>query len=492
MRWPGDGGQTKLVTVRKLAIAVCLGLLCLPSCATRGYRVNGVEIHQGTTRRALEPETLARRSAAAVGIVTTDVGRGMAFVVDPRGYLISNRHVIEDADHIEDISFPALDPPLHFSSVHVVYIDPVNDLALLKVDTKRALPHLPLATGQMTPAEDYVKDADQILVLSRRAGLEQTSDADGLIAHVGQVNDLDVHNPAVGPGPYLGVTTDVQRGQSGGPVVDSFGRAVGVVTWTWKDQPGGFAIPIGQASRMLADRPNLDSDEQHRGRIEARAREFLEAMNGGDFDQARRISSPSHAREVRGHTVFLLLDSVPQELVRAYVEALEELVRTSTESGGDPFEDLRSVIGEAGAKEIGSILGVQRQLSPQQVMTFFFEFGQAYIAARVFGQIGVEDSAEAAVQRLRSLDAARSFALAEVVERFGGRGVRIERIDLLPGAYSPRAVVTVRLDPESVGVQSEIGAQPELPTGADRMVLQMRLEWGDWYVAEVQSRVAAG
>jgi hypothetical protein len=425
-------------------------------------------------------------------VLTTDVGRGMAFVVDPRGYLISNRHVIEDADHIEELSFPALDPPLRFSSVRVVYIDPVNDLALLKVESKRALPYLPLATDQMTPAQDYVNDADRIMVLSRRGEELRGADATGLIAHVGRVDELSVYNPAVGPGPYLGVTPDVHRGQSGGPVVDSFGRAVGVVTWTWKDQPGGFAIPIGQASRMLAERPNLDSDDEHRGRIETRAVEFLEAMRGGEFDRARRISSPSHARQVRGHTVDLLLDSVPKELVVAYVEALEELVTTSADSGRDPFEDLRSVIGEAGAKEIGSILGVQRQLSPQQVMTFFFEFGQAYIAARVFGEIGVEASADVAVQRLHSLDAARSFALADVIERFGGRGMRVERIDLLPGAYSPRAVVTVRLDPNAVGVQSEIAGATLAAVSSDRLVLQMRLEWGDWYVAEVQTRVATG
>jgi hypothetical protein len=79
-----------------------------------------------------------------------------------------------------------------------------------------------------------------------------------------------------------------------------------------------------------------------------------------------------------------------------------------------------------------------------------------------------------AIRRLHSLDAARSFALAETVERFAGRALEIERIDVSPGEYGPRAVVAVRV------------AGPEL--APQRFSLQMRLEWGDWYVAEVLDR----
>jgi S1-C subfamily serine protease len=458
-----------------LALVACSGL-SLGGCATRGYDVNGVEIREGSARHSLEPDALARRSAAAVGVVTTDIGRGMAFVIDSRGYLVSNRHVIEDADHIEEIVFPALDPPLRFTNVRVVYIDGVRDLALLEVESDRPLPVMPLASRTGRPTDAYISPTDRVMLLSRRAEVPEDalSKTTGLVAHLGEVEDLEVYNPAVGPGPYVAVSPTVRQGQSGGPVVDRYGRAVGVVTWTWKDRPGGFAIPIAHATSMLEERPRLESTAQHRVRVEARAMAFLAAMGDGEFEDARRITSPSHARDVREQTVALLLEGVPPELVQAYVEALEELVLASAQAGSDPFEELRSVIVRAGSKEMAEALGVERKLTPEQVMTFFMEFGQAYISARVFGELEVEGSAEAAIRRLRSLDAARSFALAETVERFGGRALEIERIDVTPGQYAPRAVVTVR----------PAGATDDAP----RFALQMRLEWGDWYVAQVLDR----
>lgn len=455
-----------------LALVACAGLGA-GGCATRGYEVNGVEIREGSSRRSLEPDALARKSAAAVGIVRTDIGRGMAFVIDARGYLVSNRHVIEDADHIEEIVFPALDPPLVFNNVRVVYIDGARDLALLHVDSDRPLPVMPLAARGERPTDAYVAATDRVMLLSRRAAVpdDAFSETTGLVAHLGEVEDLEVYNPAVGPGPYMAVSSTVRQGQSGGPVVDRYGRAVGVVTWTWKDRPGGFAIPISYATSMLAERPRLSSADEHRARVEARARDFLSAMGGREFEDARRITSPSHARDVREHTVSLLLEGVPPELVRAYVEALEELVMASAQSGSDPFDELRSVILRAGSEDMAEVLGVERELSPEQVMTFFMEFGQAYISGRVFGELEVDGAAEAAIRRLRSLDAARSFALAETVERFGGRELEIERVDVIPGQYAPQAVVTVR--PAGAG------------EGAPRFSLQMRLEWGDWYVAQV-------
>jgi hypothetical protein len=444
-------------------------------CAGRGHTVKGVEIVEGSARRSLDPDALARRSAGAVGVVTTDIGRGMAFVIDPRGYLISNRHVIEDADHIEDIVFPALDPPLRFVGVEVVYIDPRQDLALLRVDTRRPLPWLPLATDRDRPPTAYLADADRVLVLARRPPSRGLGDAAGLVAHVGHIDELAVENPAVGPGPYLGLSPDVRRGQSGGPVIDRFGRAVGVVTWMWKDRPGGFAIPIGHAARMLAERPVLASLADHETRAAERAAEFLAAIRGDEFEVARRITSPSHARRVRQQTVDLLLDQVPRELVAAYVDALEELLQTARARNEDPFADLRAVIGATGGNDLRELVGAR--LSRTQVMAFFYEFGQAYLAARTFGELDGEASAQAAVERLHSLDAARSFALAESLERLARPGLAVERVDVLSGAYAPRALVRLRDAPGA----SIAGAE------RDGVVLQMRWEWGDWYVADVQT-----
>jgi hypothetical protein len=63
-----------------------------------------------------------------------------------------------------------------------------------------------------------------------------------------------------------------------------------------------------------------------------------------------------------------------------------------------------------------------------------------------------------------------------------GDDIRLEKIELIPGAYAPQAVVHLRVAADK-------------PTAAPRppdLILQLRLEWGDWYVAELQTVGLAG
>ena len=125
-------------------IVPALGLaLLMAGCAGRVRDYGGVEVEQGLLRRPLDGAAVTKRSAAAIAIVETDVGRGMGFVIDPSGYLITNRHVLEDADHVERVIFPAMDPPLSVATVYVAYVDPLRDLALLN----RAVTGEPVADG---------------------------------------------------------------------------------------------------------------------------------------------------------------------------------------------------------------------------------------------------------------------------------------------------------------------------------------------------------
>jgi len=68
--------------------------------------------------------------------------------------------------------------------------------------------------------------------------------------------------------------------------------------------------------------------------------------------------------------------------------------------------------------------------------------------------------------RLRTLDAARTFAFASLTDRLGEGPAEITKVDVVPGVYAPQAVITLKT-PERRG----------------RLVMQMRMEWGDWYIA---------
>ncbi|NVB41385.1 trypsin-like peptidase domain-containing protein [Pseudenhygromyxa sp. WMMC2535] len=434
--------------------------------------LGGVHVVEGARGRAFDPAKVAERSAGAVGVVVTNEGRGLGFVVDPHGYMITNRHVIEDADHVEMVSFPGLDSAPEYTSVDVVYIDPVRDLALLHIRSDEPLPHIELATGQRVPVSDYVAERDDVVLLERQVDPAEAAELDedpGLLAHLGRVERLEVYNPSMGPGPYLGVTAQVERGQSGGPVLDRWGRAVGVVTWTWRGQKGGFAIPISEAARMLEERPRLDSDVNQRARAEDRVRSYLAALGTGSDEELRRLTSPSLAREVRGRTVEVLLErSTEHSILQGFLAAIDELVRDAAGERVDPFPKFERMVAHTGSREFMRELGVEGTMSEDAVETFFFAVGSSYLAARWFGELERYDALMVAYQRVHSLDVARSMVLVDTIESLAGVRAEVEDVELIPGLYAPQAVAAV-----------DIG-------GGRKVAVQMRLEWGDWYVSEVQ------
>lgn len=460
----------------------------LGGCAGRQASTGGIDLRQGPASRELEALAVAQKGAAAVAVVSTDVGRGLAFVVDPRGYMLTNRHVVEDADYIDNVTFPAQKPARQFASARIIYIDPVRDLALIKVDADEPLPYLSLGTARPRPIEDYLHFQDKVVLLTRVAqddsdgtgGGKTDRTQPGFIARTGKVQELEVYNKGVGAGAFFGLTHDVKKGMSGGPVLDRYGRAVGVVSWTWKHRVGGYAIPISEAAQMLAERPVMDSARQQASRAEARARGFVTAVHGGQLEHARRMLSPTYARKIRSYTMRTIAEQLPGEgklPVQQFVAALEDIVE-SQEAGSDslPFARVQDVVLRTGTPTFMAALGVDGLLSKEQVISFFFEFAQAYVSARHFGDISADAAMDVALNRLQTIDAARTFAFAEVAQRIGtGDTIEIEKVELVPGAYAPQAVVRLKV------------AHKADKASAQTFVMQLRLEWGDWYVAELQS-----
>ena len=290
-----------------------------------------------------------------------------------------------------------------------------------------------------------------------------------LLAHTGLVERLEVYNPSVGPGPFLGVSAQIEQGQSGGPVIDRWGRAVGVVTWTWRDQKGGFAIPIAEAARMLAERPKLDTDVEQHDRAEARAKSYLAALGAESSEELRRLTSPSRAREVRDATIDVLLDKVIEgTMLRSFVTSIEELLASAASGHTDPFPMFEHMIEGMISDATMRKLGVQGAMSKDAVAAFFYEIGAAYMAARWFGEVDQYEALMVAVQRVHSLDTARNITLLEVVDALSGVRATIETVELSPSFHTTQATATV-----------------DIGQGKTASV-KMRLEWGDWYVVGVE------
>ena len=452
-----------------------------------------MSVSRGPVKGTISQRELLAQSARSVAVVETDVGRGMGFVIDADGYIITNRHVVEDAEHVTRVWFPAQDPPVEYQAVRIVYADPARDLALLHVDSAEPLPSLPLATSQVAPIRRYVHEKDPIVLFKHRSPGEAPPvlGTDEIVAHNGAVSSLAVYNPAAGPGAFVGVTIKVQRGQSGGPVLDRHGRAVGVVTWTWKDRVGGYAIPISEAMRMLQERPDLDTHAEHEVRAKARTRQFLSALGRGDVENVRRLTSPSHARAVRAAAMEQIMAGLDREgmpVLHGFFAAVETLIEVDE---AERFDRLREVVARTGTPQFRDALGLDPSTQSSQVMSFFLELGQAYLVARLHGGQSPEEAFETALMRLQTIDAARTFALARFLEELGGSQIEIEDVQVLPGTYTPRAIVTLKRRPSArtklmqrYGVQFEPG-KPKATTDLEQLTLHMKLEWGDWYVAHV-------
>jgi serine protease Do len=163
---------------------------------------------------------------------------GSGFIVDPSGLIVTNNHVIANAEQIA----------VTFSDnttlqAHVVGRDPVSDLALLKVDAKTPLPAA--QWGNSTKA----RVGDWVLAIGNPFGLGGTVTS-GIISATAR----DIH-----AGPYddfLQTDASINRGNSGGPMFNLKGEVIGINTAIYS--PSGGSIGIGFAVPSALARPIID------------------------------------------------------------------------------------------------------------------------------------------------------------------------------------------------------------------------------------------
>lgn len=460
--------------------ALLLGF-ALAGCATQSQTTDGITLERGGP--SLGPsQDLVANSARAIGKVQTTAGEGLGFVIDPAGVILTNRHVIEDGEHILSFELPDAVPPQRFEAVRVVYTDVARDLALLEVDATSPLPSLPLATLDFEAPEDYLRTGATVTIAKSMHDDDEAerSEARSFELAKGKVRSVDTEVPAVEPGPFIELGHDVVAGQSGGPVLDKRGRAVGVVTWTWRHEVGGFAVPIAEVHRMLQERPDVGTPRTLERRARQRAEAYMSALADEQMHAARNLTSPSHARSVRGQTVATLLEGQDPEssVIVTWVEMLEQVVEATKGDERAAFNALNALAARIADEKVSAALGLDTVPAAQR-LSFFLELGQGYLAARLFGGQDMRGALMRGLTRLQSLEAARSFALANVVLGVSQMQLRIERVDVHPGLYAPTAVAFLRV----------VGGDGK-PTG-QRLALELKMEWGDWYVGDLQP-VSAG
>jgi serine protease Do len=166
-------------------------------------------------------------------------GMGTGIIIDPRGYIITNHHVIDDVQVIRARLSDGTSAP-----ARIIARDHENDLALLKIDVKRPLPTLPIGT-----ASDLMI-GESVFAVGNAYGYEHTVTT-GIVSALKRDVTL---NKEVAYKSLIQTDTAINPGNSGGPLVNINGELIGVnVAIRAGAQNIAFAIPVDTMIRAAAD-----------------------------------------------------------------------------------------------------------------------------------------------------------------------------------------------------------------------------------------------
>src|SRR5437870_258018 len=259
---------------------------------------------------------------------TRGVGSGLIF--DPKGYILTNNHVIEGANRITI----GLITGERFRG-KVVGVDLETDLAVIKIDAGRDLPVMKLGDSNTAQVGDWV------LAIGSPFGLEQTVTA-GIISK-------KERQPYPGANFQQFIQTDaaINRGNSGGPLVNMHSEAIGVnsqiATLTGDYNGIGFALPSNEAKFVCEQ--ILANGKVKRGFLGVR----LESVRG---EFARVYGLP----EAKGAIVaYMETESAgPTPASRAGLQTNDIIV----EFNGEPVQDSQDLIAKIAGTPVGQTVSL--------------------------------------------------------------------------------------------------------------------------------------
>lgn len=167
---------------------------------------------------------------------------GSGVIISEDGYIVTNRHVIEDGDNIE----VTLNDKREFTA-EVIGTDPSTDLALLKIKEK-GLPNLSFGNS------DGLKIGEWVLAVGNPFNLESTVTA-GIVSAKGR--NINILEDQYSIESFIQTDAAVNPGNSGGALVNSLGELVGIntaiITRSGRYEGYSFAVPANLAGKVIGD-----------------------------------------------------------------------------------------------------------------------------------------------------------------------------------------------------------------------------------------------
>jgi S1-C subfamily serine protease len=178
------------------------------------------------------------QSLPSVVSVRTNVGRGSGFIVDSRGYIVTNYHVVEGAQAGNVVTSDG-----RTYSVRLVGFDDDVDIAVLRINATG------LDTLQFGDSET-VKVGEKAIAIGSPGGFDFTV-TQGIVSAINREDSQGNQ--------YVQIDTPINPGNSGGPLIDASGRVIGVATLKISGfESVGFALESSYVEPIVED--IIDSD----------------------------------------------------------------------------------------------------------------------------------------------------------------------------------------------------------------------------------------
>ena len=203
--------------------------------------LNNISVYEKVNRSVVNINTTAFRRGAWFGQVEPEEGSGSGWVIDKKGLVVTNHHVIVGSDVIT-VTLSDGDP----IPAEVVGFDKFNDIAVLKIEAD---------AGDLFPVEfgesSDLRVGQKVLAIGNPFGLERTLTV-GIVSSLGRTLKSKTNRLMKD---IIQTDAALNQGNSGGPLLDNEGKVIGMNTAIASVSGGntgvGFAVPINTIKRII-------------------------------------------------------------------------------------------------------------------------------------------------------------------------------------------------------------------------------------------------